>query len=128
MKKILKVIFSIFIAFILIGVGGMAFLTRGLESGGKVEIKDVSKTSLADGTYSGKYSEGRWSNEVKVTIKGNKITQIDIVKDVTFPKEEWRVELFNRVIEKQSTNVDIVSGATVTSKAYLKAIENALKK
>jgi len=31
-----------------------------------------------------------------------------------------------RVIEAQSTDIDAVSGATVTSKAYLKAIENAL--
>jgi uncharacterized protein with FMN-binding domain len=27
---------------------------------------------------------------------------------------------------KQNTDVDVVSGATVTSKAYLKAMENAL--
>ncbi|WP_372994238.1 FMN-binding protein [Lutispora sp.] len=33
---------------------------------------------------------------------------------------------FNKVIEAQNTIVDAVSGATVTTKAYLKAIESAL--
>jgi uncharacterized protein with FMN-binding domain len=32
------------------------------------------------------------------------------------------------VLEAQNTAVDSVAGATVTSKAYLKAIENALRK
>ena len=50
------------------------------------------------------------------------------MKDVTFPKPEWTKELFDKIIQKQNTEVDIVSGATVTSKAYMKSIENALKK
>lgn len=36
--------------------------------------------------------------------------------------------IINKVIESQSIDIDVVSGTTVTSKAYLKAIENALKK
>ena len=35
-------------------------------------------------------------------------------------------ELINNVIKNQSLDVDVVSGATVSSKAILKAIENAL--
>ncbi len=34
--------------------------------------------------------------------------------------------LFDRIIQNQSLDVDIETGATVTSHAYLKAIENAL--
>ncbi len=34
--------------------------------------------------------------------------------------------LFSRVIEAQSLQVDTVSHATITSKAFLKSIENAL--
>ncbi|WP_368487958.1 FMN-binding protein [Clostridium sp. BJN0013] len=36
-------------------------------------------------------------------------------------------DLFQKVIELQSLQVDIISGATLTSKAHLKALENALK-
>lgn len=34
----------------------------------------------------------------------------------------------NHVVEKQTLDVDLVSGATVSSKVILKAIENALSK
>jgi uncharacterized protein with FMN-binding domain len=34
--------------------------------------------------------------------------------------------LYERVIQAQSLQVDTISSATLTSKAYLKAVENAL--
>lgn len=36
-------------------------------------------------------------------------------------------DLFRHVIESQSLQVDVISGATLTSKAHLKALENALE-
>lgn len=127
MRLFFKVITCMFIALSVLIAAGIFYITRGLESGRKLIINDVNLSALKDGTYSGEYSSGRWSNKVDVTIKGNKITKINLVKDVKFPKEEVTKELFNRVIEKQNSNVDAVSGATVTSKAYMKSIENALK-
>ena len=93
-----------------------------------MEISAVNPSSLSDGTYKGSYSAGRWSNEVSVIIKGGKITDIKVVKDVGFVQKGLSDELFSRVINAQNTTVDTVSGATVTSKAYLKSIENALTK
>lgn len=46
---------------------------------------------------------------------------------VGFPKPEVTEELIGRVLEEQSTKIDAVSGSTVTCKAYLKSIENALR-
>jgi uncharacterized protein with FMN-binding domain len=126
MKKILKVVLIVIGMFTLIIGGGMFYITRGLESGKTIAVNAVNATTLGDGDYVGEYKAGRWSNEIKVTIKNGKINDIQIIKDVTFNKPEWTKELFERVIEKQSTDVDIISGATVTSKAYMKAIEDAL--
>lgn len=128
MKRALKIIAVVVGVFILIGACGIFYLTRGLSSGKKLEIGTVELSNLVDGTYKGKYKSGRWTNEVGVTVKDHKITQIDILKDVKFHKAESAKELLDRVIARQNTDVDTVSGATVTSKAYLKAIENALKK
>lgn len=128
MNLIFKIIICIFIVGFACAVGGMFYITRGLGSGRKLIISDVKPSSLKDGTYNGKYDSGRWSNQVNVVIKDSKITEIDIVKDVKFSRPEVTKELFNRVIQKQNSNVDAVSGATVTSKAYMKAIENALKR
>lgn len=128
MKKALKIILILFAAILVVGAGGLFYITRGLDAGSKVEISAVDPSSLSDGTYEGSYSAGRWSNEVAVTIKEGKITDIKVVKDVGFVQEGLSGKIFDRVIKSQNTTVDAVSGATVTSKAYLKSIENALKK
>jgi len=36
--------------------------------------------------------------------------------------------LYDRVVQAQSLQVDTISGSTLTSKAYLKAVEDALNK
>lgn len=128
MKMFLKIGTTIGILFVLIIVGGVFFLTNGLGKGSKLAINNINTSDIKDGVYTGKYTGGRWSNELLLTVKDHKITYIKVMKDVAIPKQEVTEELIARVIKDQRIDVDTVSGATVTSKAYLKAIENALKK
>lgn len=127
MKRFLIIAGTIVLIFVLVAAGGVFYITRGLDEGAKVTVDKVDLSSVSDGVYHGKYTSGRWTNELDVTVKDHKIRDIKVVKDVTFPKPEWAQQLFNRVVEKQNTDVEVVSGATVTSKAYLKAVENAFK-
>jgi len=127
MKTLLKVIFGVFAAFILAAASGVFYLTRGLAAGSQVAVGGINPTALSDGTYIGEYKAGRWSNTVQVTVAGGRIAGIEVVKDVTFAKPEVTGEVLNRVTAAQSLAVDAVTGSTVTSKAYLKAIENALQ-
>lgn len=69
----------------------------------------------------------RWSNEIIVTVKDHQIIELELVDDVMFKIDEVTKTLFDRVIQNQSLDVDIETGATVTSHAYLKAIENAVQ-
>lgn len=126
MKLFLKIILSVIIVFVLVIAGGVFYITRGLDAGSKMVINTVDILPLEDGEYTGKHDAGRFSNEIKVMVKDHKITKVDVVKDVTFSRPEVTQELVSKVIEKQSIDVDTVTGATVTCKAYLKAIENAL--
>ncbi|HYF84726.1 MAG TPA: FMN-binding protein [Clostridia bacterium] len=127
MKLFLKIMLSVFIIFVLVSGGGLFFISRGVEAGEVLEINDVDLSKLNDGTYNGTYNGGRWTNEVNVIVKDHKITGVEIVKDVLLPKPEVTAELVNLVLEKQSPKIDAISGSTVTCKAYLKSIENALK-
>ena len=128
MKKFIKIILGIVIILVLI-IGSASFLiTRGLDSGKDMIIKHIDTSQFENGAYEGKYDGGRWSNEVSVVLEDGKITEINVVKSVLVEKQEVTRELINNVKEKQDTVVDVVSGATVTSKAYLKAIENAFVK
>jgi uncharacterized protein with FMN-binding domain len=126
MKKLFKVFLAIIVLFALVMAGGIFYLTSGLKTGAEVEVNTVDLSQIEDGTYTGVYEDGRWSNEVEVTVQGHKITAVRIIKDVTFVQPGLSDELFGKVIEDQTTDIDTISGATVTSKAYLKAIEMAL--
>jgi uncharacterized protein with FMN-binding domain len=126
-KLFLKLAGVLLVLFILTAGSGMFYISRGLEAGAALEIGSVNPEALRDGVYKGTYEGGRWTNQVEVTVVNHRITGIRITKDVLFPKPELTEELLGRVIEKQRTDVDAVSGMTVTCKAYLKSIENALK-
>ncbi len=128
MKKFKKIILGILALLVLIIAGAGIYITKGLEAGAALVINRVNVSQLNDGIYNGKYDGGRWSNEVNVTILDGRITKIDIVKSVLVDNPETTKALINSVISKQDTNIDVISGATVTSKAYLKSIENALNK
>ena len=92
---------------------------------------DASSTPGAykDGEYLGKASAYNGNVEVKVTISGGKITAIDIVK--TKDDEEYFFDAQKKVIpeilEKQSTDVDAVAGATTSSEGICHAVEKALE-
>ena len=60
--------------------------------------------------------------------KDNEIISIAIIEDVPGAEiTDCSNVILSRVLDAQNTQVDAVAGATVTSKAYLKAIENALR-
>ena len=126
MKKAMIVILSILGVLVVVGAGGVFYITNGLEAGENLAINPVDLTAIEDGTYAGVYQAGRWSNEVAVSVADHQIANIAVVKTVTIDDPEMTSTIINNVIINQSTTVDTVSGATVTSKAYLKSIENAL--
>ncbi|MFZ5353677.1 MAG: FMN-binding protein [Bacillota bacterium] len=127
MKLVLRILLSLTLIAALIIGGGLFYLTRGLDAGAVLEINAVDLTKLNDGEYEGEYNGGRWTNKVKVTVAGNKIIEVNIEKDVAFAIPELSQKVIDAVLKNQNTKVDAVTGSTVTSKAYLKAIENALK-
>ena len=92
---------------------------------------DANSTSgsYKDGEYLGKASAYNGNVEVKVTISGGKMTAIDIVK--TKDDEDYFFDAQKKVIpeilEKQSTDVDAVAGATTSSEGIAHAVEKALE-
>jgi len=126
MKALLKILAVILIIAVLVIGGVSIYITGGMKAVDQLVIGRIKDENLKDGIYIGKYDEGRFSNEVSVTVENGRIIKIDAIKTVLFERPEVTGELFARVIEKQDTDVDMVSGATITCKAYLKAVENAV--
>jgi len=124
MKKKRLIVAGVILAILI----GMIFaVTNGLSEGTKVPINGIDLSNVPDGIYTGTHEFKRWTNTVAVHIEDHRITAVDIEKGMADP-QNCSAELFRRVIAAQNTMVDAVSGATVTSKAYLKAIENAFAK
>ena len=59
-------------------------------------------------------------------VADGKIIDIKIIKDMVVPITDVSFQIFEAVKEEQSLQVDCVSGATVSSKPYLKSLEVAL--
>jgi uncharacterized protein with FMN-binding domain len=126
MKKIIKITGIIFLVLITLIGAMVVFATFGLKRTLNLDIKSVDLSQISDGTYTGSYDSYRWSTTVEVTVKNHKITNINPVKSQQ-GREDLVKELTDKIIVQQSPNVDVVSGATASSKCFLKAVENALK-
>lgn len=91
-------------------------------------IEAIDLASVQDGTFQGEFSYGGFTYEVAVAVKDHRIQTIDILKNRDTKHAKQAEGVVPEVLSAQSVNVDVVTGATTTSKALLKAIEQALSK
>jgi uncharacterized protein with FMN-binding domain len=91
-----------------------------------ITIQRVDIAHVINGVYTGAYAVLPVKVSVQVTVADGKITGITILKHQNGlgGKAEGIVDA---VMRSQRLDVDTISGATVSSKAILKAIENALQ-
>ena len=107
--------------------GGILYLTRGLSEMEALVVEDRDASGLPDGVYAGAFRGHRWSNSVEIEVQGGEIVAIEVVNPHIFYREEVADEVIARVLSEQTTAVDAVAGATASSTAILKAIEDGLR-
>ncbi len=109
---------------------GWSRLSKEHKEARSLPLNAVDFNKLKDGTYHGAYEGGmyKWrANECQVTVSSGQVTDIQLVgSGDPGGKNTQHQELYDRVIHAQSLQVDTISSATLTSKAYLQAVENAL--
>ncbi|OQB24475.1 MAG: FMN-binding domain protein [Firmicutes bacterium ADurb.Bin182] len=134
---------KMWVAILIAVVAGGGLLAGVLaDAPGRREIAEltfapVDFKNLKDGTYIGEY-KGTKSHlrdtKVEVTVSGGEISDIKVLKGavdkdgkpVKMTNDQTVDDLFGRSVKSQTLQVDVISGATVTSKSHLKALENAL--
>lgn len=109
---------------------GWSYLDKEHREARSLPLNAVDFSHLNDGTYHGTYAGGmyKWrASRCQVTVASGKVAAIQL-EGSTDPgsKNTQHVALYDRVVRAQSLQVDTISGATLTSKAYLQCIENAL--
>lgn len=129
-KKILKITFKVIL--ILIGVSVLfclciiPFDNKVRKEIEEMTIKDVDLNKIGDGKYIGHFKNQLRTYNVEVTVEDHTIINIKPAENSV--SNSYSEKIFNKVIEEQKVNVDTISGATITSKMILKAIEDALDK
>jgi uncharacterized protein with FMN-binding domain len=104
-------------------------LSCGSSSFKTIEASLPVMAGKPDGVYRGNYDlKGSPVRVIlDVTVQDEKITAIKIIRHFCSPIGRKAERIIDQIIEKQDLGVDAVSGATGSSKAILKAVENALQ-
>ncbi len=91
-----------------------------------MQINNIDLTTLRDGSYQGDFAYGHYTYKVDVELKNHKIVSIAVEHGRTSKQAKAAEGVVDNVIKEQKIDVDVISGATTTSKAILKAVEKAL--
>jgi len=88
----------------------------------------LTASQLQGEIYEGTAAGYRGPICVRVRMNGSSIMDVAVVdsSEDRFVGEAAMEELIDLVIEYNSTDVDVISGATVTSKGFLEAVNNAI--
>lgn len=92
-----------------------------------IQLEGIDLNTVEDGTYVGEYDAGYVYAKVRVTVDHHTITNIDLIKHITERGKPAEV-ITDTMVQKQSIEVDAVSGATNSSRVIMKACENAIAK
>ena len=98
--------------------------TKDIFKGTTIDKIDLSK--VKDGIYTGFCDMILVNAMIHVTVKNKKITEL-ILLEHRYNKDYSGAGVIENILQKQSLEVDCVSGATISSRAILKATERALK-
>lgn len=125
MKMILRITLIVIVLLISIGFITYKIIDNNLKNLLTREIESINITEIDDGIYQGKYEVFPVSVELNVEVKDHQIIEIDILKHDNGQGKPAE-SIINSVIEQNSIDVDVISGASYSSRTILQAISNAL--
>jgi uncharacterized protein with FMN-binding domain len=102
----------------------------GFQEQARVRALEIGEPSLAgipDGSYEGRYAYGSFEYAVRVDIASGRMVAIEALANRETSHAKAAEGVFPRILAAQSPDVDAISGSTTTSKAFMKAVENALE-
>lgn len=87
----------------------------------------TAASEYRDGTYTGTGTSRRGDVTVALTIQGGRIAGVQITRSTTYyPISDIRT-LPGQVVDRQGAQVDVVSGATESTRAFRGAVTAALR-
>jgi len=114
---------------IILPVAAILFFSCSSSQYKNVDALLPDLTQKADGSYPGEanFKGVPTSVSLETVIRNHKIISINIINHSASPIGRKAEKITETIIEKQSLDVDVVSGATLSSNAIRKAVENSLQ-
>lgn len=124
MKRILLICLVFILSFSLVACGKPAE-----ETSNEKEQSSSSEIQFTPGKYEGSAEGHNGSIKLEVEVTKDKIASINVLssEETKHLAEPVFTEMAAKIIEDQSLSVDTVTGATITSNAFISAISNAVK-
>jgi uncharacterized protein with FMN-binding domain len=113
--------------------GGASKASAGPSGSGGSGSRSTAKSAKGTKTVTGAVASTQWGPvQVQLTITGKSITKVAVVQypngnslDAEINSQALPV-LMQETTRAQNANIDMVSGATVTSTGYLQSLQSAL--
>ena len=119
MKKLIEAVKILFLC-------GVPLLLGTCVDLDAIVITNPDLQQVADGTYRGESKVGPVRVTLDVTVENGTYQSIQLIRHFN-GRGKSAEAIIPTVMSAQSLEVDVISGATGSSKAILKAVENALK-
>ncbi len=128
MQKGFKIFLIIVLIVVLLGVFAYVGGTKNMDEVKAYVLPQIDLTTIENGTYEGSCEIGRWAMDVKVTVKDHQFINIIMSEDRLSNITPELADTWNdEILFIDDPSFDAISGATITSKAYMIAITNALE-
>ena len=92
-----------------------------------------SNTTTSSSTVTGDVAQTRWGPvQVELTVQAGSVTEVRVLQYPTGNSTDEQINsyalpvLIQETLDSQSANIDMVSGATVTSVGYQRSLQSAL--
>jgi uncharacterized protein with FMN-binding domain len=128
MKKVLVVVLSIAALIVLVMVA-FNFQIERIKSKVAAEctnMTDIDLSTIPDGTYNGKSGSIPVNVDLDVNVKDHHIVSVTMKKQSSGKGYEAK-DMTQRIVNSQKLKVDVVTGATLSSRCIIVATYNALK-
>jgi uncharacterized protein with FMN-binding domain len=123
MKRVLTRMLVVIVALVFVLFWVLALYGGTLNrTSARITLSPLNLANTADGIYEGSATILHLAPKLQVTVTMGRITAITVVSPIYGDVSG----LTARVIKAQSLDVDAIAGATVSTKAVLKAVDNAL--
>lgn len=120
--RIALIIVAVLVVIVLLGLFAV---TRGMKEIKNLRIENPDVSQIQDGVYEGSYKKTRWNYGVKVTVKSGRIADVEVTQK---PDDgDFTSKAAEKIVEAQTVQIDTVSGASINTRAFQKAVETALK-